>query len=205
VPAAADFVQHINNTLLDVKHRLHEAQHRQVQDADRHRRDVTFRPGEQVLLSLDNFRTTYNSNRPAKKLQSQWAGPFNIVEAVGSSAYRLQLEDKLPRVHPVVHVSWLKAYHENTFEGRVQPPPLPVQFDNGNIEYVVERILDHKWSGRHRDWMFKVKWAGYHADDTSWEPRSNLADENGVNEELVRYEQQHADQLSNKNRPRQKR
>eukprot|EP01116_Phalansterium_solitarium_P002845 TRINITY_DN1315_c0_g1_i11.p1 TRINITY_DN1315_c0_g1~~TRINITY_DN1315_c0_g1_i11.p1 ORF type:complete len:1297 (+),score=256.42 TRINITY_DN1315_c0_g1_i11:351-3893(+) len=191
VPAAGDFVERIHATLRDVKDRLHEAQQRQAQDADRHRRDVVFHPGDQVLLALDNFRTAYNSKRPAKKLQAQWTGPFAVVEAVGSSAYRLQLEDKLPRVHPVVHVSWIKQFHANTFEGRVQPPPAPVQFDDGTVEHVVERILDHKYDGRRRCWMFLVKWAGQH-DDSSWEPRSNLDDEHGVNEQLLQYERDNA-------------
>lgn len=43
-----------------------------------------YQPGHKVLLSLENVRTS----KPSKKLDIQHAGPYTVVEWVGTHAYR---------------------------------------------------------------------------------------------------------------------
>jgi hypothetical protein len=74
-------------------------------------------------------------------------------------------------VHPVFHVSLLELYRE---DGRVQPPPPPVEME-GALEYEVESILEHRfWGIKHPKAFFKVAWKGYGIEHNSWEPESNV-------------------------------
>jgi len=51
----------------------------------------------------------YFTNEPAKKLSSQYLGPFKIIEKRERMNYRLELPENL-RLHPVFHISQLEPY-----------------------------------------------------------------------------------------------
>jgi hypothetical protein len=66
-----------------------------------------------------------------------------VVQLVGPVAHKLKTNPGW-RVHPVFHVSlFAKLYRE---DGRVQPPPPPIQM-KGALEYEVESILEHRFWG----------------------------------------------------------
>jgi hypothetical protein len=89
---------------------------------------------------------------------------------VGPVAYKLKMNPGW-RVHPVFHVSLLEPYRE---DGRVQPPPHPIEME-GTIEYEVESILEHRfWGTRNPKAYYKVAWKGYGIEHNSWEPESNV-------------------------------
>jgi len=76
------------------------------------------------------------------------------------------------KCHPVFHVSLLKAYRT---DGRVQPPPPPIEVD-GELEYEVEQILDKRVVKRRGSSRvhYLVKWVGYGVAHNTWEPEENL-------------------------------
>ena len=78
-----------------------------------------------------------------KKLQPRWAGPFKLVERIGTSAYKLELPPSMP-VHPVFHIGLLKPW---TVNSRQQPPPHPILID-GIEEYQIEAIVSHRFAKR---------------------------------------------------------
>ncbi len=82
------------------------------------------------------------------------------------------------RLHPVVHVSQIKPYVEDPrWEVRQKPPP-PIVDDDGNVSYIVERILQHRkiYRGAKRkpSYMYLVKWEGYPLWECTWEPESSF-------------------------------
>ena len=106
----------------------------------------------------------------SRKLLPKWIGPFEVVQVVGPVAYKLKMNPGW-RVHPVFHVSLLEPYRE---DGRVQPPPPPIEME-GALEYEVESILEHRFRGtRNPKAYYKVAWKGYGIEHNSWEPESNV-------------------------------
>jgi transposase InsO family protein len=170
VPAANDFVTRLETALSTAKLSLRAAQDRQKSFADQSRRDVVYGVGQKILLSTQNFRL---ANPGSRKLLPRWVGPFQILERIGQVAYKLDMPKNL-KMHNVFHVSLLKPYRS---DGRVQPPPPPIELEN-SLEFEVERLLDHRQVKRGRSKSLKkeflVKWLGYGPEHNTWEPESNL-------------------------------
>lgn len=140
------------------------AQNCQKRQADKHRRPVDFDVGDSVWLSLRHYRT----DRPSKKLDSQMAGPFPIVEKVGNS-YRLDLPANM-RIHPVFSPDKLRRAATDPLPGQVVEPPEPIIVDNDQ-EWEVEQILASRTY--RKQLQYQVKWIGYD-DDRTWYPAANF-------------------------------
>jgi Chromo (CHRromatin Organisation MOdifier) domain len=118
-----------------------------------------------VLLNSRHINIKHSGSR---KLLPRFIGPFPITKKIGEVAYQLKLPKNI-RCHNVFHVSLLNKHRPSD---RNQPPPPPLIID-GEYEYEVERILDHKGtvSGKRK---FLVAWVGYGPEHNTWEPESNM-------------------------------
>ena len=135
---------------------------RHQQDADRQDRDrsadtsPSYAPNDRVLLRVPQSDHTH-------KLASQWEGPYRIASPDGvlpNGNYRLtDLRDRRRREE--VSGDRLRLYLTVTDADRIQPD-----------EYLVERILDRRGTGRTRE--YRVKWRGYPIREATWEPRGPL-------------------------------
>ena len=94
----------------------------------------------------------------------KYVGPFLMLRMVGDNACKLQLPEAM-KIHPVVNVSQVKKYHDS-----LQRPP-PIEID-GEEEYEVEDILDHRRSGR--GYQYLVSWTGYDASENQRLPEHEL-------------------------------
>lgn len=180
-PTAAERIQQLHESLSRAKAALQRAQLRQAQYADRSRREVVFTVGDQVLLSTEHL--TLKDKERTKKLTSKYIGPFPIVRVVSSVAYELTLPPSL-RIHPVFHVSKLRALKASTeaeYPGRndavaPRPPPELINED-GEEEWEVERIVRQrtvKTRNNRKRLEYLVKWRGYPEWEMTWEPLQNL-------------------------------
>lgn len=172
VPSLDQFLQNQADNLTLAKATLEEAQDRQAQHADNHRRDHTFTVGDQVLLSTDHTTNTVNRNRPSRKLQSQFTGPYTILTQHSPVSFQLELPPTM-KVHDVFHVDRLRPYHPSPphLGERAPARPGPDIIDEEE-EWEVAEILEHKKV--RGTWHFLILWEGYPPEDSTWEPIHNL-------------------------------
>ena len=171
VPAAAQLHQQMQDDLASAIKHLEAAQKRQKHYADASRRHVAYAEGDMVWLSSANIGL-YSKKIGRPKLARRFIGPFKVLQRCGELAYKLELPDTMKRLHNVFHVSRLKPYHE---DGRVQPPPPPVNVD-GELSYEVEMIYAHREvkSGRGKRLEYLVRWKGYGPEHDEYVPENNF-------------------------------
>ena len=71
-----------------------------------HQAALEYKAKDRVWLSLQN----YLSDRPMKKLDHKWAGPFLITKVISPATVKLQLSTQEKHVHPVVSISSICPY-----------------------------------------------------------------------------------------------
>jgi hypothetical protein len=95
-------------------------------------------------------------------------GPFKIEETMGPVTYKLKLPHQW-KIHNVFHGKLLTPYRETDVHGKNFPEP-PPDLIEGEDEYEVDSIRDHRKRGKGQQYL--VKWKGY--PDETWEPEANL-------------------------------
>ena len=149
-----------------VKFHLHRAQNRMKQQADKHRSDRNYEIGTWVYVKLQPYRQTTVVNRKCLKLSARFFGPYQIVEKIGSVAYKLALPTG-SKIHPVFHVSQLKL-HMGPLS---QPSPLPLLDDTGALVKEPISILDRRIGrkGGKAITEILVHWRNTFPEDATWE------------------------------------
>jgi len=108
------------------------------------------------------------------KLSPRYIGPFQILERVGETAYRLALPPQLEKVHNVFHVSMLRKYTGDPKQV-LKHEVLNLAHDLSLKEKPI-RILD-KQERRLQDrtiTMVKVVWEHHGPDEATWEHESKM-------------------------------
>ncbi|KAL5525001.1 hypothetical protein ACEPAF_8870 [Sanghuangporus sanghuang] len=167
--SAEEFAKHVKEVHELAQGNLTQANEDMKRFYDRHAgKSITYEAGQKVFLDGRNIKTI----RPMKKMDDKWFGPFEVVEKVGASAYRLKLPKTWKKVHPVFNEILLKPAVQPSFESQKKPPPPPPVIIDEQEEYEVEEILD---SRLHRGKLqFLVKWVGY--EEATWQPESDVKD-----------------------------
>ena len=114
-----------------IRQRLLTAQSRQKSYADVRRRPLEFEVGNHVFLKVMPKRGVVRFGKRGK-LSPRFIGPFEILERVGTVAYRLALSPSMSGVHEVFHVSMLWKY---------TPDPAHV-VDWGQIEVDTDKTFE---------------------------------------------------------------
>ena len=173
-PEAAERIQRLKEDIERAKENIRKAQQRQGYYADQHRRQVTFKVGDKVLLSTDHLKMVGNNRTP--KFTERYIGPFGVKRVVGANAYELQLPPQIG-IHPVLNISRLKAYQDGfqLYPHRSpppsRPPPEAIQEDGAEI-YEIERILASRGRGTRVEYL--VEWKGYPIWEASWVKKGDL-------------------------------
>ncbi|KAM6590683.1 hypothetical protein CsatA_013288 [Cannabis sativa] len=176
--ARPDAVQHTNEAIQKIRARMITAQSRQKSYADLKRRDIEFEVGDHVFLRVTP-RKGLSVKRFGKrgKLSPRYVGPFQILDRVGSVAYRIALPPSLAGVHNVFHVSQLRKYvsdpsHVLSYE------TLGLQEDLSYNERPV-KILDQKDKILRNKTitLVKVLWRNSVVEEATWELESDMREQ----------------------------
>ena len=76
------------------------------------RRPLEFEVGDHISLKVNPTRGVVRLGKRGK-LSPRFIGPFEILERMGTVAYRLALPPSMSGVHEVLHVSMLREYTPN--------------------------------------------------------------------------------------------
>ncbi|GKE54871.1 putative reverse transcriptase domain-containing protein [Tanacetum coccineum] len=102
-----EIVHETTEKIIQIKHRLQASRDRQRSYADKRRKPLEFQVGDKVMLKVSPWKGVIHFGKRGK-LNPCYIGPFKILTKVGTIAYRLELLEKLSRVHSTFHLSNLK-------------------------------------------------------------------------------------------------
>ncbi|KAL4018231.1 hypothetical protein IC575_021821 [Cucumis melo] len=136
-----ELVQVMSDNIKLIRENLKIAQDRMKSYADKRRRDLKFQIGEQVFLKLSPWRGVLRFGRKGK-LSPRYTDPYQIIERVGPTAYRLEFPAKLTRIHDVFQVSMLRKYISDPSHV-LQVQPIDLKEDLSYREEAIQ-ILDRK-------------------------------------------------------------
>ena len=104
-----DLIRDTFEKVILIQQRLLTAQSRHKSYADVRRRPLEFEVRDNVFLKVMPKRGVVRFGKRGK-LSPRFIGPFEILERVGTVAYRLALLPNMLGVHEVFHVSMLQRY-----------------------------------------------------------------------------------------------
>ncbi|KAL6322877.1 hypothetical protein AAG906_020920 [Vitis piasezkii] len=146
-PSVDEYLRDRDAILRELRYNLLQAQNRMKCQADQHRRDASFAVGDYVYLKLQPYRQTSVAFQGSMKLAPRFFGPYQVIEKVGSVAYKLALPPG-SQIHNVFHVSLLRRHLGSITPTSTQLP------------------LKGKYRPKSE---ILVKWVGAPAADATWE------------------------------------
>lgn len=108
-PTVIEIIENRELQLQSLKDSLARAQNRMKMQAYQKCSDAQFAVGDKVLLKLQPYTQSTVASRPFLKLAYKYFGPYEVLECIGSVAYKLNLpQDSM--IHPVFRISQLKPF-----------------------------------------------------------------------------------------------
>ena len=129
---------------------------------------MAFEVGDHVFLKISPRRGLMRFGKSGK-LSPRFIGPFEILERIGETAYRLALPPQLSGVHDVFHVSMLRKYEPDPSHV-LDWTDLEVDEDASYEERPV-RVLDRRdqvLRGKTIP-LVKVLWKHHGVEEATWE------------------------------------
>ncbi|RVW49285.1 Transposon Ty3-I Gag-Pol polyprotein [Vitis vinifera] len=132
------------------------------------RRDLEFEVGDHVFFKVSPMKSVMRFGRKGK-LSPRFVGPFEILEKIGTLAYKVDLSPSLSKVHNVFHVSTLRKY---VFDPShvVELKPIQISEDltyeevSVQIVDVMDKVLRHAVVK-----LVKVQWSNHSVREATWE------------------------------------
>ena len=173
----------VSEGLPDVKKRVQELETHQeaARDAikrnadqqayqfDKGRRAPKINIGDEVLINPHSLELI-NEKGASRKLMQRKIGPFEVIDVISPTAYKLRLPDSF-KGHNVFNLQHLAKYYRSPDKER------PVLANPRDIipsmeEYKVEQIVGER--RRNGKLHYRIRWKGYDAEDDTWQTARDI-------------------------------
>lgn len=121
-----------------LKHNLKKAQTRMKLQVDKHHRDLKLAVSNWAFVKLQHYRQLSLRLQRHQKLGPRFFGPYQVLQHIGSVAYKLDLPDST-RIHPIFYISQLKPYLGRPLQ---QITPLPLMCENISLASETSNLED---------------------------------------------------------------
>jgi hypothetical protein len=136
-----DHIEHQQQVLQLLKDNLTMAHNCVKQQENQHRSERSFEVGDWIFLRLQPYKQmSLKQANKDNKLSPKYYGPYNVLQKIGTMAYKLDLLAS-SRVLPVFHVSCLKKVIGDKISVQTILPELD---EKGKIILEHEAITDTK-------------------------------------------------------------
>ena len=168
-----DLIRDTSEKVSLIRQRLLTAQSRKKSYADVRRRPLEFEVGDHVFLKVIPMRGVVRFGKRGK-LSSRFIGPFEILERIGTVAYRLVLPPSMSSVHKVFHVSMLRKYTPDPTHvvdwGQIEVD-MDGTFEEGPMCILdsCDQVLQHKTVR-----LVRVLWRNYGVEESTWEREDTM-------------------------------
>ena len=168
-----EIVQQTTEKVKMIQEKMKASQSRQKSYHDKRRKDLEFQEGDHVFLRVTPM-TGVGRALKSRKLTPRFIGPYQILERVGTVAYRVGLPPHLSNLHNVFHVSQLRKYVPDPSHV-IQSDDVQVR-DNLTVETLPVRIDDRKVKTlRGKDIpLVRLVWSGATGESLTWELESKM-------------------------------
>ncbi|XP_073149378.1 uncharacterized protein [Henckelia pumila] len=166
-------VQQTVDMIAKIRDKMLTAQSRQKSYADRRRRELEFQVGDHVFLKVSPWKGVLRFGKKGK-LSPRYIGPFEILDKVGTRAYRVALPPNLEGVHNVFHISMLRKYISNPSHVIRHDPVLwtpdlsyeeiPIQILDTQVQKLRNKEIE----------MVKVLWRNQLVEEATWETEQDM-------------------------------
>ncbi|GJT05793.1 putative reverse transcriptase domain-containing protein [Tanacetum coccineum] len=168
-----EIVRETTEKIIQIKHRLQASHDRQKSYADKRRKPLEFQVGDKVMLKVSPWKGVICFGKRGK-LNPRYIGPFKILSKVGTVSYRIELPEKLSRVHSTFHVSNLKKC--------LSDEPLVIPLDEIHIDEKLDfieepvKIMERevKRLKQSRIPIVKVRWNSRRGPEYTWEREDQI-------------------------------
>ncbi|MCO5604146.1 hypothetical protein L7F22_058306 [Adiantum nelumboides] len=181
--AADEYSRDLKESFQKIKEAISISQQKQKAAANKHRRALTFKENDWVLLKFPKARLRHTSGKNPMgyqkyyaKLAKRYYGPFQILKPINKMAYQLKLPNHW-LIHNAFHVSLLKPY-------KGEPPSEAIMEDPPKVEDQ-EEVLHPESILRHEDKVLRhgktirrylIKFKNYPFEDARWMQGIQLKD-----------------------------
>jgi hypothetical protein len=152
--------------VVQIRQNLKISQDRQKSYVDRKRTPREFKTGDHVYLRVRPGKSSLRMGSCAK-LAPRYCGTFEVLDRVGSLAYRLAPPPTI-KAHNVFHVSLLKKYVHD--DNHIIDNSLIQVESEGELLPETQCILDRKETSLRNRTMARVKveWKHFGPDEAKW-------------------------------------
>ncbi|GKE40177.1 putative reverse transcriptase domain-containing protein [Tanacetum coccineum] len=168
-----EIIRETTDKIIQIKHRLQALRDRQRSYADKRRKPLEFQVEDKVMLKVSPWKGVIRFGKRGK-LNPRYIGPFKILTKVRTVAYRLELPEKLSRVHSTFHVSNLKK----CLSDESLAIPLDEIHVNDKLNFIEEpiEIMDRKVKRLKQSLIpiVKVHWNSRRGPEYTWEREDQM-------------------------------